>query len=83
MAIVVPKGSQGAYREQIVFDARSVVWFGVQGGLSRKSSAMSRFLTAGRMRWRALARLHPLGGVGATNALKSLGRESKGRHYRR
>jgi hypothetical protein len=29
-----------------------------------------------------LARLHPLGGVGETNALKSLGRESKGRHYR-
>jgi NADPH2:quinone reductase len=25
MAIVVPKGSHGAYREQIVLDARSVV----------------------------------------------------------
>ena len=29
-----------------------------------------------------LARLHPLGGIVEANALKSLGRESKGRHYR-
>jgi len=29
-----------------------------------------------------LAQLHPLGGIGEANALKSLGRESKGRHYR-
>jgi hypothetical protein len=29
-----------------------------------------------------LARLHPLGRIGEANVLKSLGRESKGRHYR-
>jgi len=31
----------------------------------------------------ALTRLHQLAGVGETKALKSLGGESKGRHYRR
>ena len=30
----------------------------------------------------SVARLHPLGGIVKANALKSLGREFKGRHYR-